>query len=512
MATDIAPVVSDQNPLQVIGYKLDQQQVSPGQTVAVAIDVKLLEGFYAYADKFKVFSLLPDGAQISQFAPHPVVQFVDFSGKNHQGIEGEAHLTFQVKLPADTPVLNHLQYDISYIACTKKFCLPEKTVSAVIPLKPPSFTGQLKQSLTGSMDVESQLQANVIITYLVVFIFGVLASLTPCIYPLIPITLAVIGARAKSVSRLQAFCLSLLHVLGIATTYSLLGVLAAQSGALFGQALSYPGVSIVFAILFLAMGLSLFGLFEIRAPHVLTQKLSRAGNGKGFLSVYITGLVAGVIASPCVGPMLVSILAYIAKTQNALLGLTLLFTFALGMGVLLIVLGTFSSLIQSVPKSGPWMNLIKWFLGMVMILVGFYYGQLAYNSYLKNKSSTTFAEKSYDNGWMSFNEERLEKAKSDRKPVIIDFYADWCAACVELDHKTFVNPQVIQKTKDFILLRVDATESFKGLNELQKRYNVFGLPTIVCVSAKGDLQKDLSLLGFEEPQDFILRLEECRRR
>lgn len=513
MASEVAPLATEVNPLQVVSQSWSQ--ISPGSDHLLEVDIllNLLEGYHAYADKLQVYSLLPDGAQIQNLTPYPVVQFVDFSGKHHQGLENQFHVKFNVKLPTTDDPVDKLHYDINYIACTKKFCLPLKTLSIVIPMgsAQKTITESLRERFSGSINIEEQLQANILLAYIMIFIFGVLASLTPCIYPVIPITLAVIGTRAAHIPRYQAFLLSLVHVLGIATTYSILGVIAAHTGALFGQALSYPEVSIAFAILFFAMGLSLFGFFEIRAPHFITNKLTSVRYGNGFVSVYFTGLIAGIIASPCVGPMLVSILAYIAKTQNVTLGFTLLFTFAMGMGMLLIVLGTFSSLLKNLPKSGTWMNVIKGIMGVSMIVVGIYYSYIAYAELTKAPGFQAVPAE-YKNGWEPYSEQRLKAAKESGQPVIVDFYAEWCGACVELDHKTFVDPAVIEKTKGFLLLKVDATESFPELAALQKRFNVFGLPTVACVSSKGELQKDLSLLGFEGSKDFIRRLDECRKR
>ncbi|MBY0316248.1 MAG: protein-disulfide reductase DsbD N-terminal domain-containing protein, partial [Bdellovibrionales bacterium] len=161
MATEIAPLATDVNPLQVVGHKLDKSSVGPGKEVTVVLDLRLLAGFHAYSDKFKVFSLLPDGARIKDVVVSPVVQFVDFSGKNHQGIEGDSSVTFKVDLPQDSSTIDKLQYEISYIACTPKFCLPQKEVMTMIPISDgkPSLGARLREKMSGAIHLESDLEA-----------------------------------------------------------------------------------------------------------------------------------------------------------------------------------------------------------------------------------------------------------------------------------------------------------------------------------------------------------------
>lgn len=204
-----------------------------------------------------------------------------------------------------------------------------------------------------------------------VFVAGILASLTPCVYPLIPITIGVFGAR-ESDSRLQSFTLSLVYVLGIAITYSVLGVIAAIFGTVFGGAMQSPWVLGGIAVIFIALGLSSLGMFEIRLPGNLQTRLSQAG-GNGYGGALLMGLFAGIIAAPCVGPIVAGVLVYVAQQQDVLLGILLLMTFAFGMGLLFIILGTFSGLLARLPKSGGWMDGVKVAIGAVFLGVALYY-------------------------------------------------------------------------------------------------------------------------------------------
>lgn len=551
-AVDIEQKNSDQ-PLKLKSIKMAATEVVAGSRVAIAVDMDISSNFYVYEDKVKLFPLEPDGVVLGGLQMSPLVKFIDFSGREHQGMKNNVRFDFFAEIPKDLDApLKHIVLDIEYVACTQKYCLSPAKMEIKVPV---NISSNASESSKSSM-IEEQISKNLLFAFALIFVFGFLTSLTPCVYPLIPITLAVIGARASQSSRSQAFALSLVYVLGISVTYSLLGVIAAKTGALFGQALSYQPIVMAFVVLFVLMALSIYGYFEIRIPHFVSKRLEKSGQGKGFGGAFSAGLIAGVVASPCVGPVLVGVLAYIAKTQNVYLGFSLLFTFAMGMGVLFILLGTFSSFFKKLPRSGGWMDGVKFVLGTAMLGVSLYYLKpllpevwfltcavlmtiaaififvakvypktdrkwihqmpfvfcflVVLSPMFTNISINTATENSQKvalkNGWKYFSEEALIKAKEQGRPVIIDFFADWCAACVELDEKTFSKPEFIAATKEFVLLKVDASENFPELADLQKKYEVYGLPTIIFINKQGEMIKDLSLTGFEEIQPMLVRL------
>lgn len=206
-----------------------------------------------------------------------------------------------------------------------------------------------------------------------VFLAGLMSSLTPCVYPLIPITIGLFGAKTAA-TRMEGFRLSFVYVMGIVLTYSVLGVMAASAGSVFGGAMQSPWVIGAISILFVVLGLGSLGLFQMRLPAALQNQLGLV-HGSGYWGAFFMGLVAGVIAAPCVGPIVAGILLLVAAEQDVFLGFTLLATFAFGMGQLFLILGTFSSALARLPKSGGWMDGVKTVFGIVFIGMGLYYGR-----------------------------------------------------------------------------------------------------------------------------------------
>jgi cytochrome c-type biogenesis protein len=211
------------------------------------------------------------------------------------------------------------------------------------------------------------LQGSVFLAFLAAYLGGLVISFTPCTYPLIPVTVGFIGAQGPS-SKLRGFFLSLFYVGGIALTYSILGGAAALSGKIFGQMQTTNWTYFIMANLCLIMGLSMLDVFSISLPvPQKLMKLTGSGNKKGFLNSFLIGVVSGVVIGPCTAPALAVLLGYVAVKTNLLLGMSLLFVFAFGMGTLLIIVGTFAGVIASLPKSGKWMTKIKTIFGLILI-------------------------------------------------------------------------------------------------------------------------------------------------
>ena len=578
------PTAINENPLHAQA-KFVPETTAPGGTTELRIDIRLDEGHHAYLERFKVAIDSPDGAKVDAFHVDPIVKFKDaVSGEMKDGVEKQATLRATVEIPASaSPAQQTAQIRFTYQACTEDHCLFPKTIPLEASLRVGSAAegyrsldarpsiGAPSPSVAGSggSDFESALGRGTLSALAFVFVIGFLTSLTPCIYPMIPITLAVLGARAKEQSRARGLALSVTYVLGIAVTYSALGVAAASTGALFGHALGNVYVVSAIALIFAAMGVSMYGAFELQAPAFLRDRLGVSKGETGFIGAFLTGLVAGVVASPCVGPVLVGVLAYIAQTQDRFLGFLFLFTFACGMGVLFVALGAFSQLIGRIPKSGPWMDGVKFVFGTTMIGMALYYIKPVYpdwafqaiagaaligvassfGAFEANASLTPWTRlrkgamqaaffvgvgfvavaalarfaslpeivraeggrSSVKLDWKPFTDEALAEALAARKPVILDFSADWCASCKELEKFTFVDPRIRERSAEFALLTIDATKETPFINELQRRFSVVGLPTMIFFDVQGRRRDDLTVTGFETAEPFLARMDKALR-
>jgi thiol:disulfide interchange protein DsbD len=217
------------------------------------------------------------------------------------------------------------------------------------------------------------LQGSLALSFLAVYLAGVLVSFTPCIYPVVPITLAYIGARGGN-SKIRGFVLSILYVTGMAVTYTVLGAIAALSGMLFGQIQSSPWTYLAIGNVCILMGLSMLDVFSfsIRMPDFISRQ-QNVKKSKGFLGSFLVGAASGMVMGPCTAPALAVVLGYAATRQNVALAAGLMFVFALGMGTLLILVGTFAGLLAGIPKSGTWMVRISKAFGWILLATGEYF-------------------------------------------------------------------------------------------------------------------------------------------
>jgi len=219
--------------------------------------------------------------------------------------------------------------------------------------------------------LQNYLNSGNLMAYLVVFAAGVLVSFTPCVYPVIPITVGYIGGQAHG-SRLRGFLMSLTYVLGLAAVFTTLGAVAALTGRIFGSAASSPVALFIVANICIFMALSMLDVFYIPTPGFL-RKLGGHNKGRGLLGGLFMGMISGLVVGPCTAPALGALFAFVYTKQNVVFGVSLMFFFALGMGILFIVIGTFSAALSSLPKAGKWMETVKKIFGFVLLAVGEYF-------------------------------------------------------------------------------------------------------------------------------------------
>lgn len=400
-------------------------------------------------------------------------------------------------------------------------------------------------------------EGNILIAFGVIFLIGLALNLTPCVYPMLTVTVSVFGVQTDT-NTMRVFFKALIYVLGIATMYSVLGVIAALSGGLFGAVLQSSWVLVGIGVLFFLLSLSLFGLYELQVPYWLTNKLGWATGSAGaksdFLGIYISGLVVGVFAAPCIGPPIIALLAFVGSRGDVLFGFLAFFILSLGLGLPYLILGTFSGLLRKLPKSGSWMEWVKKVLGIVLIGVGFFYISLAYNPnmiyYLIPLTLVIggiylgFIERSTTKGvyfpwikrvvgtaalaggimfyiagqkpsleWEAYSESRVEEALANNQGVVLYFSADWCIPCLELDRMTFTNERVIDEMQQFRLLKVDLTHfDSPESEEVRQRYNIAGVPTIVFLDGDGYELSQIRVVGFINASEMLNRVETMRTR
>jgi len=381
--------------------------------------------------------------------------------------------------------------------------------------------------------------------FLVVLLGGLALNLTPCVYPLIGVTVAYFGNEGGGPRRVVV--LAVLYVVGIALTFSAMGVAAALSGGLFGAALENPWVLVAIAAILLALAASSFGLFVLQPPLWLMQWAGIAR--PGYAGATLMGLGMGVVAAPCIGPIVLGLLLMVQRSGSALIGFALFFTLALGLGLPYVGLALAAGSIRRLPRSGEWLRWIEQLFGFVLIGLALYFldpvvpGRLMTRIlpyyavaagiflglisregrnwqpffviksaigvisggaliYLLIQGRTARPELTFQ----PFSPAMLEAAKSRGEPVVLDFSADWCVPCREMEHTTFVDPAVVREAHGFVRMRANLTAENQQNQAIIRQFNVEGVPTTVFIDATGKIRK--RRVGYVGPAEFLRYLRE----
>ena len=354
--------------------------------------------------------------------------------------------------------------------------------------------------------------------FLAFFVLGLALAFTPCVLPMLPILSSVIfGTQGgKAISKSRASILAMAYVMGMALIYALAGVLMAALGGSVQRALQSPFALATFALLLLVLSGSLFGLYDLRLPHSWHHHVDRlAGRQKGgsVFGAFALGGISTMVASPCITAPLAGVLAFIAQTGSMSLGAGLLFVMALGMGLPLLFIAVEARIL--IPSTGIWMVYLQRTLGVLLVATAAWIA-----SPLLQKNETVGAIKTSNGqsihqvGDLSFAviyssaelDAQLIKAKQEQKLVLLDFYADWCISCKEMEINTFANPEVANQLKQMVLLQADVTANSAENQALLKRFGLFGPPGILIFNQNSEEQKDQRVIGYMPPQRFIERI------
>ncbi|GAB4204209.1 MAG: hypothetical protein OHK0013_18980 [Sandaracinaceae bacterium] len=428
-----------------------------------------------------------------------------------------------------SPALRAARRPVGYVAAFSALVVAMLGVLALVPERARAgFLDDVSTQFTDALG-----SGNYLVAFGLIYLVGLGTALTPCVYPMIAITVSVFGAR-EAKSKGEAALLSTVFVLGIATPFVPLGVASGLTGAAFGSWLAWPPLIVFFALLFVGLAASMFGAFELNLPMSLQNKLADVG-GIGFKGAFALGLVSAFIAAPCTGPAIIALLTWIGQTHDVVLGGAGMFMYAIGLGTLFWVVGTFA---VGLPKSGRWMEAVKSVFGIVMLVMALYYlrnlfpqltdslnrdavllgvaialvvaGVALGAIHLDFKEGTSSERARKGTGvalstaggflgvmwmilpppgahiaWREDFTEALAEARASGTPFIVDFGASWCGACGELERETFSDPRVVREGSRFIAVHVDLSQRTPEEDALLASYDQRGLPLVVLHGSDG---------------------------
>lgn len=553
----------------VVPPKIDLQGVvtsRSGERVEGVITVDIPAPWHVNSaqpvDEFAIPTLLtidPASARTIdiRYPKHELKNFTFSGGSPVAVYEGKVQIGFTAEpVQGAREILATLRYQ----ACDDKVCLPPKTISGSFPLTvgaaPPAAPSPAEPA--ASFTPLTAAPANPVaappkdrvaatfasqglpVTLLVLFVLGMALNLTPCVFPMIPITLGFFAMQSDG-RRSRRLALSATYVLGIVIMYSSLGVVAALGGKMFGAWLQQPAVQIGFALLMLVLATSMFGAFDITVPQFIAN---RAMGRAGVAGALTMGLLVGIVAAPCVGPVVVSLISLVANIGKPSIGFVMFAALALGLGF------PYLALLNALPRPGEWMVQVKKAMGFVLVAMAFYFlrpligdvwfyggaaaALLVGSAFLFLKTgrseqaralriacasillvggvtAAAFAVPRKSGSELSWQPFEASALVSPGQPVIIDFYADWCIPCKELDAKTFSDPRVAAELSRFKRVKADLTlPDDPKTQELTRQYRIVGVPTVVFLDSNGAEAAAQRLTGFEGPEPFLARARQVR--
>lgn len=537
-----------------------------GQGALVTIVVHVAPGYHVNAHEPREPYLVPTalrleapGAELSEPAyPPPEERRFPFAAEPMLVYSGRFEITARAASMPKGPVTAALRYQ----ACDDRHCLPPRTVRVALappaavsgPASGPDTTAAAAGSAAprgASAPLDGQSSrllgwlraASLPAALAMTLLLGLTLNLTPCVYPLISVTLGYFGSQADE--RTRPAPLAAAYVAGITLTFAALGVTAALAGGLFGAPLQHPAVPIVLAAVLVALALSSFGLYEIRAPHSWTGRFGASSAGIG--GAFLMGLTMGIIAAPCIGPVVLGLLVYVGAEHDVTRGFLLFLALGLGMGLPYLALASAAGSIARLPRAGEWLRWINRFFGVLLLAMALYLlspllGEATlrvvvpvfvaaagvYLGFLEPSArglrAFTLARRALGTGavvaalwlaipsqgasrgirWQPLSLPALERAAASGRPAVVEFGADWCLPCREMERSTFVHPEVTRAAARFAMLHADVTRSSAENDALLDRFGVVGVPTIIVYDAQG--REVDRAVGFVPPERFLAML------
>jgi thiol:disulfide interchange protein DsbD len=494
---------------------------------------------------------LPPGVSTDTLTyPLPDRQAFAFAqGKELLVYEGRPGVRTALNVPADFAGARlRIEAALRYQACNNVTCLPPTTASAelVVPVgasvaapRATPVARTIPEQTEAVFDAGTWLARHGLgTTLLLVALLGLGLNLTPCVYPLISVTVAYFGSQGRRRDAHVA-ALAAIYVLGITLSFSLAGVAASLSGGLFGAALQKPPVLFFIAAVLVALALSSFGLYQLQPPAWALRRVS--GSVHGGFGAFFMGLTMGVVAAPCVGPVVLGLLLFVGSRQDGLLGFELFAALGLGMGLPYLALAMAAGSIKALPRSGEWLVWVERVFGVVLLALAAYLvepllpraisrfllpglaaaggihlgfidrsglGMRYFPSFKRLTGIAAVVVAAWAVmpqrpgsaiSWQPFEAASLDGARNSGRPAVVDFLADWCVPCREMEHTTFRDSHVRQQAERFAMFKADITQDSEGTDEIVGRYRVRGVPTVLVFDSSGrEVQRLIGYIGPEE--------------